>query len=86
MTAGETRPSTRGSQVLERFLSADPRDPGCDKTTELLHAYAELAATDSSAAAWRHPHAAGHLRDRGACAEDLKGLLAAITAVSPGRL
>lgn len=59
MTVGEIRPAAGGRQVLDRFLPADPRDPGCDTTTEFLHAYAELASADPAAAA-RRPHAAVH--------------------------
>jgi hypothetical protein len=77
---GEVPASIR--PVLDRLLPADPRDPGCGQTTGLLRVYAELAATGPSAAARRYPNAAAHLRACGACSEDLKGLLAAITCTA----
>lgn len=64
--------------ALDGFLRADPRDAGCDKAMELLHVYAELAATDPREAEQRYPEVAAHLRACGPCAEDLEGLLAAI--------
>ncbi len=63
--------------VLDRFLRTDPRDVGCAEAMELLHVYAELAATDASAAQ-RHPGIAAHLAAYGPCGEDFDGLLAAI--------
>jgi len=44
VTVGEIRPAAGDRQALDRFLSADSHDPGCDRTTELLHSYAELAS------------------------------------------
>jgi hypothetical protein len=44
---------------------------------ELLHVYAELAATDAQAAQ-RYPGIAAHLSACGPCGEDFDGLLAAI--------
>lgn len=68
-----------GWPELDRFLQTDPRDAGCDKAMELLHVYAEIAAADPGAAEQRYPEVAAHLRACGPCAEDLEGLLAAIT-------
>lgn len=62
---------------LLRFLDTDPRDSGCEEAMELLHVYAELLARDEDAARL-HPRVAAHLRVCGPCAEDLRGLLAAI--------
>ncbi|MFF5175891.1 hypothetical protein ACFY3U_25155 [Micromonospora sp. NPDC000089] len=64
---------------LDRFLRTDPRDVGCAEALELLHVYAELIARDAPAAATRYPGIAAHLAACGPCAEDLTGLLAAIT-------
>jgi len=48
---------------LERFLTTDPRDVGCERTMELLDVYAELilAGVDVEQ---RYPGAAAHLRAR----------------------
>ena len=70
--------------AVQRLVSADPRDPGCGETTELLHVYADLAAADPRAAVQDYPGATAHLRDCAPCAEDLTGLLAAISADAPG--
>ena len=64
---------------LDRFLRTDPHDAGCATAMELLHVYAELAATDPRGAGHRYPEVAAHLRACGPCAEVLEGLLAAIT-------
>ena len=72
--------------AVQRLVSADPRDPGCGETTELLHVYADLAAADPRAAVQDYPGATAHLRDCAPCAEDLTGLLAAISADAPGAL
>ena len=63
--------------ALDRFLRTDPRDVGCAEAMELLHVYAELAATDASAAQ-RYPGITAHLAACGPCGEDFDGLLAAI--------
>ena len=63
--------------ALDRFLQTDPRDVGCGEAMELLHLYAELAATDAQATQ-RHPGIAAHLAACGPCGEDFDGLLAAI--------
>ena len=66
-----------GWTALDRFLQTDPRDVGCGEAMELLHVYAELAATDAQAAQ-RYPFIAAHLAACGPCGEDFDGLLAAI--------
>jgi hypothetical protein len=48
---------------------------------ELLHAYAELAAADASAAQ-RYPGIAAHLAACGPCGGDYDGLLAAIRSAA----
>jgi len=60
---------------FERFLTTHPDDVGCDETRRLLHVYAEaiVAGTPS------HLGIAAHLEDCPPCADELEGLLAAIT-------
>jgi hypothetical protein len=65
--------------ALERLLETDPQDGGCGKALDLLHIYAEIALANPDAAKQRYPEVAAHLRACGPCAEDLEGLLAAIT-------
>jgi hypothetical protein len=66
-----------GWSALDRFLRTDPRDVGCDQAREMLHIYAELAATGEQVEQ-RYPGVAAHLRACGPCGEDFEGLLAAI--------
>lgn len=63
---------------LDRFLRTDPRDVGCESAIEALASYVELIAAGEDAAA-RYPGVAAHLLACGPCAEDLAGLLAAVT-------
>ncbi|TDC38889.1 hypothetical protein E1211_05850 [Micromonospora sp. 15K316] len=65
--------------ALDHFLHTDAQDVGCGQAMEMLHVYAELAATNAEAAEARYPGLAAHLRACGPCEEDLEGLLAAIT-------
>lgn len=65
---------------LDRFLTTDPRDLGCEHAIDLLHVYAELVAIDPARAQERLPEVAVHLRACGPCAEDLEALLDAIRA------
>jgi hypothetical protein len=60
---------------FERFLTTHPDDVGCDETRRLLHVYAEVILAGT---AW-HPGIAAHLEDCPPCADELEGLLAAIT-------
>lgn len=64
---------------LVAFLTTDPRDCGCDEALAVLHVYADLYAADPDLAARDQPAVAAHLAACGPCAEDLVGLLAAIT-------
>lgn len=64
---------------LDAFLETDPRDVGCDETMEMLDVYAELAAAGSDPAE-RFPGIRAHLLACSPCAQDLEGLLAAITS------
>ncbi len=62
---------------LQRFLTTDPHDVGCDEAMEVLHIYAELPVHER---AQRYPGVVAHLRACGPCADDFDGLLAAIAA------
>ena len=62
---------------LDRFLRTDPRDVGCEEAMQMLHVYAELAASGAPAEQ-RYPGIAAHLRACGPCGEDFEGLLAAV--------
>ncbi len=68
-----------GWAAFDRLLDTDPRDSGCERAVELLHVYAELVDTDPDAARLHHPDVAAHLDACGPCAEDLAGLLNAIS-------
>jgi hypothetical protein len=68
-------------QLLERLLTTDPEDAGCDETRRVLHIYAEAALT-GRAPDLRYPHVGAHLRGCPPCADELQGLLAAVTVVS----
>lgn len=75
-----------GWAELDRFLHTDPLDVGCDEAVRLLHVYADLAFVDPSLAARRYPGIAAHLRACGPCADDLAGLLEAISGQPPAQL
>jgi hypothetical protein len=68
---------TEWRETLERFLATDPRDVGCDEAMAVLHLYAELQAAGVDAAE-QYPGVASHLAGCEACAEDARGLLAAV--------
>lgn len=67
---------------LERLLTADPRDVGCDRTCAVLHVYVELLVADLDAAGL-YPGVAAHLAACGSCADDARGLLAAVQDEGP---
>lgn len=70
-----------GWHWLDLRLRTDPRDAGCDETTETLAEYAELLASGAGAAATgRHPGVATHLAGCESCAANLLGLLDALRA------
>jgi hypothetical protein len=71
-----------GWSALDRFLTTDPRDVGCEQAMQILHVYVELVRDDETGqqAAQRYPGVAAHLAACGPCGEDFRGLLAAITA------
>lgn len=60
-----------------RFLAADTRDIGCDETRAVLHVYVDtvMAAVDAPA---HYPGVSAHLAACDSCAEDMRGLLAAV--------
>jgi hypothetical protein len=68
-----------GSPALDRFLTTDPGDVGCEQAMEILHVYVELVDESGAAeAARRYPGVATHLFACGPCGEDFQGLLAAV--------
>lgn len=76
MTSDEAR------AALDRFLTTDPADVGCERALELLHAYAELVAAGEDPER-RYAGVTAHLRACGPCADDLAGLLLAIRDSDP---
>jgi hypothetical protein len=66
---------------LEAFLETDPQDAGCDATMEILDVYAELVAAGADPAE-RFRGVRAHLVACGPCAEDLEGLVIALTGGS----
>ena len=64
---------------LDRFLRTHPRDAGCDETRRLLHVYVEEMLWGERPDE-RYPEVAAHLGDCPPCADELEGLLAAVTA------
>lgn len=64
---------------LDAFLQTDPRDAGCDTAMEMLDVYAELLLAGDEPSE-RFPGIHAHFLGCGPCAEDLKGLLEALTA------
>jgi hypothetical protein len=67
------------SEALERFLTTDPADVGCDEAMAVLHVYVDLVVADPAAAKAAYPGVAAHLAACGPCQEDFAGLLAAVT-------
>ena len=65
-------------ELLDRVLTTDPADIGCDEALAALHVYVDLVAEDRDAAS-RYPGVAAHLAACGPCDDDFKGLLAAVT-------
>ncbi len=63
--------------LLDRFLTTDELDAGCDRTRELLDVYLEhaLAGRDPES---ELPAIAAHLRNCGPCIEDYDGLMAVV--------
>lgn len=66
-------------EALDRFLTTDPTDAGCEQTIALLDAYVELVARGEDPEV-RYPGLAVHLRTCLPCADDFDGLLATVRA------
>jgi hypothetical protein len=64
--------------ALDAFLQTDPRDAGCDEVMEMLDVYAELLAAGNDPSE-RFPGVRAHFLACGPCAQDLEGLLSALT-------
>jgi hypothetical protein len=66
-----------GWESFRKFLSTDPADAGCAETFRLADRYVEreFARGDARLA---FPRVAVHLNVCGPCAEDVRGLLAAV--------
>ncbi|GAA0410389.1 hypothetical protein GCM10009530_73600 [Microbispora corallina] len=69
---------------LDAFLRTDPRDAGCDATKDMLDVYAECLATGSDPSE-RFPGPHAHFLACGPCAQDLNGLLTALTGETSSR-
>jgi hypothetical protein len=69
--------------TLEALLTTDPRDAGCAETFELIHAYAEIAASGRDPEV-ELPGITIHLATCGPCADDYQGLLQAIRDEAAG--
>lgn len=65
--------------ALETLLSTDLRDVGCAETFQLIDAYAEIVVSRGHAEN-PMPGVALHLAFCDPCAEDLRGLVAALCA------
>lgn len=69
--------------ALDRFLTTDPADAGCDQTIALLDAYAEMVAAGQDPER-AYPGIAAHLRSCGPCGDDFEGLLRAVLGPESG--
>lgn len=58
--------------ALDRFLSTDPADVGCEQATGMLHTYADLVAAGQDADD-RYAGIGAHLAACGPCGEDFRG-------------
>jgi hypothetical protein len=63
---------------FERFLRTSPDDAGCDETRRRLHVYAETILAGGAPES-RYPGVDAHLHDCPPCADELEGLLLAVT-------
>lgn len=63
--------------ALDRFLTTDPRDVGCEEAMSVLHQYVDLVVTDPESAQC-YSGVVAHLEACGPCCEDFHGLLAAV--------
>jgi len=62
---------------FEAFLETDPRDIGCDEAMGIMHVYVDLLAAGGDPMR-DYPGMAAHLASCEPCAEDVRGLLAAV--------
>lgn len=62
---------------VESFLTADPRDVGCDEAVAVMHEYTDLLAAGIDPDE-RYPGVTAHLKACESCAEDVRGLLGAV--------
>jgi hypothetical protein len=69
--------SNEARVALDRFLTTDPADAGCEQTLALLDAYVEVAAVGEDPER-TYPGIAAHLRACGPCGDDYEGLLLAV--------
>ena len=67
--------------ALDRFLTTDPRDIGCEEAMAVLEEYVDLVVSDPETAK-HYVGVVAHLDACGPCAEDFHGLLAAVTGIS----
>lgn len=64
-------------QKFEEFLDTDPRDIGCDEAMGVMHVYVDLLAAGTDPIQ-NYPGMVSHLAACEPCAEDVRGLLAAV--------
>lgn len=70
-----------GWHWLDLRLRTDPRDAGCDETTDALPEYAELLASGATAdSVGRRVGVDAHLAGCESCAGNLRGMLDALQA------
>jgi hypothetical protein len=70
-------------RALDRFLTTDPADVGCDEAIAMMDAYVELLAAGGDAEA-RYPGITAHLRACGPCGDDYEGLLLTVRDADRG--
>ena len=64
-------------RALDALLRSDPADAGCEQTWQLIDVYAEIALGGGSPED-QYPGITAHLDSCDPCAEDYRGLLAAV--------
>jgi hypothetical protein len=74
----------KAQEALDRFLTTDPADAGCEQTIALLDAYVELVVRGEDPELL-YPGIAVHLRTCLPCADDFKGLLTTVRATDEER-
>ncbi|MCU1471438.1 MAG: hypothetical protein JWQ39_2587 [Glaciihabitans sp.] len=66
----------KARKTVDRFLTTNPADVGCDETRAHLHEYVDRMLRHRDAAK-RYPGIAAHLVGCDPCSDDYAGLLAA---------